>query len=260
MIGSGAFAMTTTRKTLVVARRELAGYFFSPVAYVIGAAFLAGSAFVFFFGLEVFGVPVFSAVLKRGSEATLRPLFEVMAYIMIFAAPLLTMRLMADEFHSGTIETLMTAPVTDTEVILGKFLGVLGFYAVLLATTVVFLALMSGFGKADAGVAVAGYLGMLLLGAAFLSVGLLASTTTNYQIVAAIISVAILAAFSVLMQLVVTHAGAPLNALAAKLNVMAYFKDFSRGVLDIRGLAFFISATALFLFLSVKTLESRRWR
>lgn len=259
MIGERAFTMTMT-KTLVVARRELAGYFFSPVAYVIGAVFLAGSAFVFFFGLDLFGIPLFSAVLKRGNEATLRPLFEAMAYIMVFAAPLLTMRLMADEFQSGTIETLMTAPITDTEVILGKFLGVLGFYAALVATTLVFLAVMLPFGKADAGVAVTGYLGMLLLGAAFLSVGLLASTTTNYQIIAAIIGVAILAIFSMLMQLVVTHTGAPLNAVAAKLNVMTYFKDFSRGMLDVRGLAFFISATALFLFLSVKTLESRRWR
>jgi len=260
MIGIGASGMITTKKTLVVARRELAGYFFSPVAYVIGAAFLAGSAFVFFFGLDLFGIPVFSAVLKRGSEATLRPLFEAMAYIMVFAAPLLTMRLMADEFHSGTIETLMTAPVTDTEVILGKFLGVLGFYAALLATTLLFLVLMSPFGKADAGVAVTGYLGMLLLGAAFLAVGLLASTVTDYQIVAAIIGAAILTVFSVLMQLLVTHTAAPLNALAAKLNVMTYFRDFSRGMLDIRGLAFFISATVLFLFLSVKILESRRWR
>ena len=248
------------RKTLVVARRELAGYFFSPVAYVIGAAFLAGSAFVFFYGLDLLGVPLFSAVLKRGSEATLRPLFEVMAYIMVFAAPLLTMRLMADEFHTGTIESLMTAPITDTEVVLGKFLGVLVFYAALLATTLLFLALMWPFGKADPGVATTGYLGMLLLGAAFLSVGLLASTVTDYQIVAAIIGTAILVVFSVIMQLIVTHTGAPWNAWAAKLNAMSYFKDFSRGMLDIRGLVFFISATALFLFLSVKTLESRRWR
>ena len=250
----------TMRKTLVMARRELAGYFFSPVAYVIGAAFLAGSAFVFFFGLDLFGIPLFSAVLKRGSEATLRPLFEVMAYIMVFAAPLLTMRLMSDEFRSGTIETLMTAPITDAEVVLGKFLGVMGFYVVLLATTVVLLVLMAGFGRADPGVAVMGYLGMLLLGAAFLSVGLLASTLTSYQIVAAIAGIAILAVFGVLMQLVVTHTGPPWNALAVKLNAMTYFKDFSRGMFDTRGLVFFISATALFLFLSVKILESRRWR
>ena len=248
------------KKTLVVARKELAGYFISPVAYVIGAVFLAGTAFVFFFGLDLLDVPIFPAVLRAGNTASLRPLFEAMAYIMIFAGPILTMRLMSDEFHSGTIETLMTAPVTDTQVVLGKFFGVMGFYTALLATTVVFLLVMAGYGRPDAGVAVMGYLGMLLLGAAFLAVGLFASTLTDYQIVAAIVGMVILSVFGVLMQFLVTHTGAPWNAAAARLNVMSYFKDFARGVFDTRGLVFFLTATALFLFLSIKTLESRRWR
>ncbi|MDP7162812.1 MAG: ABC transporter permease, partial [Phycisphaerae bacterium] len=100
------------RKTLILARRELAGYFFSPMAYVIGALFLLAS-----------GMWFFHAIFRSGHEASLRPLFEAMAYIMVFATPLLTMRLVSEEFRSGTIETLMTAPVTETQVILGKFLG-----------------------------------------------------------------------------------------------------------------------------------------
>ena len=247
-------------KTFVVARRDLAGYFFSPVAYVIGSAFLAGSAFVFFFGLDLFGIPIFTAVLKDGSEASLRPLFEAMAYIMIFAGPLLTMRLLSDEFHSGTIETLMTAPVTDAQVILGKFLAVMGFYMILLAGSLLFLAIMWTHSSPDAGLAVMGYLGMLLLGSAFLAVGLFASTLTDYQIVAAIVGVGILGTFAILMQLISTHAVTPWNIIASKCNAMSYFKNFSRGMFDTRGLVFFVSATALFLFLSVKTLESRRWR
>ena len=97
------------RKTLVLARRELAGYFISPVAYVIGALFLLSSALWFF-----------HSVFVPGNEASLRPLFEAMAYMMVFAIPLLTMRLMSDELRTVTIETLMTAPVTDTATITAR--------------------------------------------------------------------------------------------------------------------------------------------
>jgi ABC-2 type transport system permease protein len=244
-------------KALVLARRELASYFFSPMAYVIGAGFLAFCAGVFFFGLEALGI---QAIFRSGNEASLRPLFEAMAYGMIVAGPLLTMRLVSDEYRSGTIETLMTAPVTDAQVIAGKFLGVMGFYVVLLLFTGVFLAVLGAFGEIDAGVAVMGYLGLLLLGAAFVSVGLFASTLTRYQLVAAIVGIFILTVFVSVMHMLVVYAPQPLDQVASRLNAMTYFKDFSRGVLDTRGLVYFISATLLLLYLSVKALESKRWR
>jgi len=246
------------RKTLVMAGREMAGHFFSPMAYVIGALFVFVCAlkFVPFPGARSSGF----FILVPGSEASLRPLFEFMTYAMVFVAPLLTMRLVADEYHRGTIETLMTAPISDVEVVLGKFFGVMGFYVALLATTVVFLALMLAYGQPDPGVAIMGYVGMLLLGAMFLSVGLFTSTLTQYQLVAAIVGIVILASVGILMQVLVAHAPGPWNLLASRLNVMTYFKDFSRGVFDTRGVVYFLSATALFLFLSVKTLESKRWR
>ena len=237
------------QKAIVLARRELGNYFVSPMAYIIGAMFLLASGLWFFHDIFV-----------PGHEASLRSLFESMAYIMVFAVPLLTMRLMSDELQSGTIETLMTAPVTDTEVILGKFLGVMVFYLALLACTLVFLLLIFTYGQPDAGMAVMGYVGMILLGSAFVSVGLFASTLTQYQLVAAIVSAVILALFVIVMQLIVAHGPEPWNQLAAKLNAMTYFKDFSRGMFDSRGLVFFLTAAGLFLFLSVKVLESRRWR
>ena len=110
------------RKALVLARRELAGCFFSPLAYVVGALFLLAS-----------GLWFFHRIFVPGNEASLRPLFEAMATIMVFAAPLLTMRLLSEEYRSGTIETLMTSPVSDAAVVLGKFLGVMAFYLILLA-------------------------------------------------------------------------------------------------------------------------------
>ncbi len=237
------------KKAFVLARREMAGYFFSPMAYVIGALFILSS-----------GLWFFHRIFIPGQEASLRPLFEAMGYIMVFAVPLLTMRLVSEEYHSGTIETLMTAPVTDAEVILGKFMGVMGFYLALLGGTGVFLVLMVLFGQPDPGVALMGYIGMILLGAAYASVGLFASTLSRHQLVAAIVGIAILSVFAILMQTLVAHAPEPLNYIAARLNAMTYFKDFSRGVFDTRGVVYFLSATILMLFLSVKALESQRWR
>jgi ABC-2 type transport system permease protein len=244
-------------KVLTLARREVARYFFSPLAYVLGALFLEFCALVFFFDLP--GPPT-GAVFEPGKEASLRGLFEMMALAMTVVAPLLTMQLFSEEYDRGTIETLMTAPVTDAQVVLGKFLGVLAFYLILLASTGVFLILMVLYGQPDPGVAAMGYAGMILVGAAFLSVGLFASSLTRYQLLAAVVGIAILVGLAGTSYLLMRFAGEPWNHLAARLNVMTYFKDFSRGILDTRAVAFFVTCTALFLFLSVKALESRRWR
>jgi ABC-2 type transport system permease protein len=238
------------RKALTVARRELGGYFYSPMAYVVGALFLLVAGWWFF-----------HSIFRPGQEASLRSLFEVLARIMVFAAPLLTMRLMSEEYRSGTIEKLITSPVSEPAIIVGKFLGVLGFYGALLGSTLVFLVLVSAYGRPDAGVALMGYLGMALLGAAFLAVGLFTSCLTRYQIVAALLAIAILAVFALLMQQVSASAGQEwVRDAAAKVNAMSHFRDFAQGMFDTRGLVYFLSATAIFLFLSVKALESRRWR
>lgn len=236
-------------KVFTLARRELARYFFSPIAYIIGALFLLAS-----------GLWFFHKIFVPGNEASLRPLFDAMAYIMVFAVPVLTMRLISEEFHSGTIETLMTAPVTDMQVVLGKFLGVMAFYLALVAATAVFLLLTAAYGQPDAGVAFTGYLGMVLLGTTYVAVGIFTSSLTRHQLLAAILGIAILATFAIMMQLIVAHGSDQLNRLAGRLNAMTYFKNFSRGIFDTRGVVFFLSATSLFLFLSIKTLESRRWR
>jgi len=237
------------RKTLIIARRELLGYFVSPLAYVVGAMFLAASNFWFF-----------HRIFMPGHEASLRPLFESMAYLMVIALPLLTMRLLSDEFRSGTIELMMTAPVTDAEVVMGKFLGVTGFFLAMLATTGVPLVLMIIYGRPDAGVAVMGYLGMVLLGTTFLAVGLFASAVTEYQLVAALIAGGILSSLVFLPRAVVAYGTPVWSNLAARINLMTYFKDFSRGIFDTRGVVLLVTMTAMFLYLSVKTLESKRWR
>ncbi len=237
------------RKTLIIARRELAGYFVSPMAYVLVALLLLTT-----------GLWFFQRIFVPGREASLKPLFEAMAYIMIFAVPLLTMRQLAEEYHAGTIETLMTVPVSDGQVVAGKFLGVMGFYLVLLATTLILLLLMTIFGQPDPGVAASGYLGMVLLGGMYVAIGLFASSMTHYQLVAAIVAIAICAAMALLPPLLVAHGGEPWGRLAMGVNVTEYFKDFASGRFDSRGVIFFASVAAVFLYLSVKTLESKRWR
>lgn len=247
-------------KIFTIARRELAGYFFSPLAYVIGALFLCACAFKFA------PPPAFWTgsrewfILVPHQQASFRSLFEMMGLAMIVAGPLLTMRLLSEEYRSGTVETLLTAPVTDTQVVLGKFLGVMGFYLLLLAGTLLFLVLMIAYAHPDPGVVLMGYLGMVLLGAAYLAVGVFCSTLTRYQLLSAAVAIVILAVLSVLSASAAAHLPEPLNRIAARLDAGSYLSRFARGLFDSRGLVFFLSIAAGFLFLSVKTLESRRWR
>ncbi len=246
---ANTFGGNASSVTLAIARRELVAYFVSEIGYLVAALFVGGAGA--YFSL---------VILKPGAESTLRPLFELMAWGMIVAAPLLTMRLLAEEFRSGTVETLMTAPVTDTQVVLGKFLGAMGFYLALLAMTLPLLAIVSFLGRPDAGVAAMGYLGLVLLGAAYLSTGLLASTLTRHQFLAVVVSLVILLVMGYLLQLAVQWAPAPWDRLAQQFYAMDYFRDFARGVFDSRALVYFGTWTAGALFLSVKILESRRWR
>jgi ABC-2 type transport system permease protein len=248
------------RKIMTLARREMAGYFFSPLAYVVGALFLLACGFKFGPPPTFWSGSREMFILVPHQEASLRGLFEMMGLAMVVAAPLLTMRLVAEETRSGTIETLVTAPITDAQVILGKFFGVMGFYLALLAGTGVFLVLMIIFGRPDAGVVVMGYLGMILLGAAFLAVGLFASTLTRYQLLAAVVGIALLSIVGIFAGSLAAFMPAPINTLALRLDAQAYLGSFARGLFDSRGLIYFVTLTGGFLFLSVKMLESKRWR
>jgi len=249
------------RRIFILARRELSAYFFSPMAYVVSALFLGLVGVIFLWGMRITFLRVeLEPVFRSGADSTLRPLFNVLAYSLVVVIPLLTMRLVAEENRSGTLETLMTAPVTDAQVIIGKFLGALGLYVLLLAATVVYFLLIVAYGQPDWGVAAMGYLGMLLLGATYISVGLFASTLTRYQLVAGLIGIAILTFFTAGLYLLVMALPAGTGAVLSKANMITNFADFSRGVFDTRGVVFFVSMTLFFLFISTKVLESRRWR
>ena len=234
----------------VIARREINSYFFSPIAYV------TMSAFLFVTGL------LFWRDFTPGQPAALRNVFDWMVWVMVFAVPILCMGLMAQEWSSGTIETLMTAPVGETDVIVGKFLGSFGFFVVLLIPTIVYVIILRIYSRPgmDFGPVFSGYLGILLVGALFISIGVFCSSLTRSQVIAAVVAIAILAAITILPWVVTSFAStSTFWRVVMDQLVFRRYTDFSRGVIDVGHVVFFIAATAVFLFLSVKVLESRRW-
>ncbi len=237
------------RNVKALTQRELVATFYSPVAYIVAAVFLVASGYLFM-----------DKTLVVGSEASIRGMLHSMAWVLVFAVPLLTMRALADEYASGTIESLMTAPVSDVEVVLGKFFGVLVFYAALLATTLMHVVVLFRYGEGDPAVVAFGYVGMLLLGALYVAVGLFASALTRYQLVAAMIGAGLLSVFTIIVDSLAIWQGGVWRTVLGYINILYQFEDFAKGIFDTKGLVFFVSGTLFFLFLTVKVVESRRWR
>ena len=232
-----------------IARRELASYFHSPIAYVAMALFLlaAGLSFIDDF--------------RPGQPAVLRSIFDWMVWLLVFIIPVLSMGLLAQEWSTGTIETLMTAPVEESDVVVGKFLGAFTFLLVLLAPTLLYVVLLEIHASPDYGPIFSGYLGILLVGALFLAVGLFCSSLTRSQVVAAVTAAAILAVATIIPWW--ASGKATLGGFwrtAADQAIMSRYTDFSKGIIDIGNVVFFLAATAVFLFLTVKVMESRRWK
>ena len=235
------------RTTLTIARRELSAYFASPIAYLVAAAFLLISGYLF------------AIILLNSRQATLEGLFFNVNVILLFVAPLLTMRLLADEQHSGTIELLLTAPVRDWEVVLGKFLAALGlFVAMLLCTLYYPLLLWRLGGNLDMGPIVTGYLGLLLLAGAMFALGTLASALTENQIVAAVIGFGALLLLWLIGSASNVAPGAA-NVLNA-LSLSGHFDDFARGAINLEDVVYYLSLIAGGLFIATRVLETRRYR
>jgi ABC-2 type transport system permease protein len=235
------------RTAVTIARRELGALFVSPIAYVVAAAFLALSGYLF------------AIILITSSQATLSELFQNVSFILLFVAPLLTMRLLADEQKQGTLELLLTAPVRDWEVVLGKFLAALGlFSAILLCTLVYPLFLWTIGGRPDIGPIVSGYLGLILITAAMLAIGTLTSSLTENQIVAAVLAFAILLFLWLIASAgnVATGASAVLSAL----SLPSHYDDFTRGAINLEDVIYYLSLTIGALFIATRVLETRRYR
>lgn len=235
--------------TLTIARREMNAFFFSPIAYVVMCVFvlLAGLMFLL-------------TSFAPGEPATLRMLFFWLVWILIAIVPAISMRLLSEELRSGTIETLMTSPVTDLQVVVGKWLGGLGFFAVLLAPTLLYVILLAIWADPDYGPIFTGYLGLLLVGGLYMAIGTFASVMTRNQIIAFLLTV-----FIILMLTFVTYFLPQLlppgwAEAMYYLNVNEQYDDFAKGLIDSSNFAYFLSGIALFLTLAVKAIESRKWR
>jgi len=231
----------------LIAYRELRSYFASWMAYVVGAGFLGISGFIFW------------VILMGARQAEMRWSFHNMAVTLLFVCPLLTMRLLAEERRSGTIELLLTSPVTDVQVIVGKFLAAVGLLAAMVAATAHFPLILAQYGSPDPGPLMSGYLGLLLVGASFMAVGVLASSLTESQVVAGLLS------FGALLGLWIIGWGADQAAsttgeILRQLSILNHFDDLAKGVIDSKDLIFYLSFIAVCLFGAVRALESRKWR
>lgn len=236
-------------RAFTIARREFLSYLFSPIAYVAITLFLLAAG-----GL-------FRVDFQPGQPATMRTIFEWMVWLLVIIIPLLCMGLIAQEWATGTIETLMTAPVGETDVVIGKFLGALLLYIVLLIPTLFYVLMLRIYAKPDFGPIWSGYLGILLVGALFISIGLFCSSLTRSQIVAAVTTIAVLFVITILPWWVSGEASlSQFWRTVADQTVYRRYTDFSKGVIDFGNLVFFFAATAVFLFLTIKVLESRRWK
>ena len=233
-----------------MAQRELGAYFLSPIAYAVAAIFLFSTGLAF--GLGTFA---------NGGEASLRSLFEFwIILILVFVLPMLTMRLFSEEFRSGTIESLMTVPISEVEVVIGKFLGAFLFYVALLALLLVYPILLSFYGPIDAKLLLCNYLGLLLLGGLYIAVGLFFSACTKHQIVAVLLSFALLALATFASSGLAQEVEGWPRAVLQHISIRTHFFDFVRGLVDFNHVVFFLTTSGLFLFFTVKRVEMRRWQ
>jgi len=235
------------RNLFTIFKRELVSYFLSPMAYVIMSIFLFATGFTFYL------------FLFDRSEATMRYFFETVSFFCLIMCPLISMRLVSEELKTGTIESLLTAPVTDFEVILGKYLGAMGFFVFLLLPTLLYVVMLRWLGNPDLGVVTSGYMGVLLLSGTFLAAGVFFSTMTQNQIVAASMGFV----FNFCFWLIGFLGSAMPSKIRPLLEYLGYpdhYVPFLKGIVDTRHVVYFLSFIVYFLFLSTRMLETRKWR
>ncbi len=234
------------KNTRVIALKEFKSYLSSPMAYIVTGIFLFATGFFF---------SISPATLQ---ETSINGFLQAGVILLLLFCPLLTMRLLAEERKMGTMELLLTIPVRDSEVILGKFLGSLAILAVMLGLTLYYPLLLAIFGDPDPGPIFTGYLGLFLLGSTSLAIGIFTSSLTSNQIVAAVLAIGILLTLY-FIGFTATFLPESLGEVIGFFSMSNYFPDFMRGIIDTRGLVYYLSIMGLFLFLAIRSLENSRW-
>jgi ABC-2 type transport system permease protein len=254
------------RNVMAIAQREIKAYFASPIAYILIGFFALLFGYFYYALLSFFERQSMQMGMGMGGPQTMNvnqmlisPLLVNATVILLFVFPLITMRTYSEEKRSGTIELLLTSPLTDLQIILGKFLGAMLLYGAMLAVTLIHVGLLFLYGNPEWKPILTGYFGLLLMGGCFLSVGLLISSLTKNQIVAA------MATFGVFLMLWVINwigsfVGPTAQAVLQHLSITDHFDDFAKGIIDTKHLVYYFSFMAFGLFLTMKSVDSERWR
>jgi ABC-2 type transport system permease protein len=250
---------------LAIAQKELKAYFASPIAYVVIGLFALMFGFFYYTllglfieqGMRMMGLQ--GGPTQNVNEQMIRPLFLNASVLLLFVLPMITMRTYSEEKRSGTIELLLTSPLTDVDIIMGKFLGAMALYAAMLAVTLVHVGVLFAFGTPEWIPIATGYLGLLLMGGCFISIGLLISSFTRNQIVA------VMATFAVFLLLWVINWAGPLfgpttQAVLDYLSITSHLDDFTRGIIDTKHVVYYVSFILFGLFLTARSVDTERWR
>lgn len=235
------------RNILTITAKELRSYFTSPIAYVIFTMFLVLSGYFF------------SVILFMSKEASFRGAASNIIITLLFLMPLITMRLLAEEKKLGTLELLMTKPVRDVEVILGKFLAAVTLFVTMLASTLVYVYIINKFGNPDMGPVWSAYLGIFLCGMSFIALGVFASSLSENQIIAAVIGFSLILLLWVLSW-ISGNLGEVDSELLTYLSLSSHLDSFMKGVIHLKDVVYYLSFIIFWLFVTVKSIEMRKWR
>jgi len=244
---------------LTIAKREIFSYFVSPIAYVVTTVWLVWCGLQYYILCGLFaGAPSVSA-----SSNPLSAFFggSVLFFIpLLVFAPVLTMRLVAEERHTGTLEPLLTAPITTLHVVIGKYLAAVVFWMSLWLPTLLYVWITSQFGQVDLGAVVASYIGVTGIGLYYMAIGLAMSALAKNQIVAALLSFMVLSGLFAGGLLTYLETFAASRELIEYISLWGHMQSFSKGIVDTRFLVFDLSAASLFVYLAWRALEGRRWQ
>lgn len=242
-------------KVWTIAQRDFNSYFTSPIAYIVMAMYTLLSGFFFYSILAYFarneniGIPY---------NVEMRVLIGQMSMVLLFMSPMLTMKSFAEEKKLGTFELLMTSPVTLTQIVLGKYLASACLFGVLILASLQYPAFLLTFGTPDVGPMVSAYLGFALLGLSFLSVGVFTSSLTENQIIATMLSFAILLLFYVIGWMSENLTGLA-SQVVSFLSLTGHMENFTKGIIDLTDVLYYFSVIALFLFATIRRMEWGRW-
>ena len=249
---------------LAIVRKDWRGYFSSPIGYVVIGmyAILFGLFYMVYlswFAQQSMMGPQMGGGALNINQQLIRGVFQNCMVVFLLVVPLITMRTYAEEKRSGTIELLMTSPVTDFQIVIGKFLGAMALYGAMLAITLVHIAVLFKFGNPEWKPIVSGYLGLLLLGGCFVSVGVFFSSLTKNQIVAGMFTFAVLLLFYIIGW-IGDFSDPVVGRLVNYLSLTGHIEDFLRGIVDTEHVVYYLSFITFGLFLTAKAVDSERWR